>query len=168
MAELRWAMDRGHKGAVISSFPNGSLDPAPEDDAFWGAAQEAAWPVAVHIGSFLPAPSKPPQRNPGALSQADGRYLITDAYAAEDAGFGDGTAPLWLIDREKSEKKTLVRMKSVTPPWADKLSKAKVMRVDFHPAWDRYTHTQVAFNGVQDGTRRVFVADLSEIVPSTA
>jgi hypothetical protein len=98
----------------------------------------------------------------------DGRFIITDAYAAEDVGFGDGTAPLWLIDREKSEKKTLVRMNSVTPPWADKLNKAKVMRVDFHPAWDRYTHTQVAFNGVQDGTRRVFVADLSEIVPSTA
>lgn len=97
-----------------------------------------------------------------------GRYLITDAYAAEKAGFGDGTAPLWLIDREKSEKTTLVRMNSVTPPWAADPGKAKVMRVDFHPAWDRATHTQVAFNGVPDGTRRVFVADLSSLIQPQA
>jgi hypothetical protein len=98
----------------------------------------------------------------------DGRFLITDAYAAEKAGFGDGTAPLWLIDREKSEKKTLVRMNSVMPPWADDPGKAKVMRVDFHPAWDRQSHTRVAINGVMDGTRRVFVADLSGIVNAPA
>ena len=98
----------------------------------------------------------------------DGRFLITDAYAAEKAGFGDGTAPLWLIDREKSEKKTLVRINSVMPAWAADPSKAKVMRVDFHPAWDRRTYTHVAVNGVQDNTRRVFVADLSGIVGPAA
>lgn len=97
----------------------------------------------------------------------DGRFIITDAYAAEKAGFGDGSAPLWLIDRDKSEKKTLVRMNSVTPPWADDPGRAKVMRVDFHPAWDRRTHTRVAFNGVHDGTRRVYVADLSDIVTNS-
>jgi len=97
----------------------------------------------------------------------DGRFIITDAYAAEKAGFGDGTAPLWLIDREKSKKKTLVRMNSVTPPWADDPGKAKVMRVDFHPAWDRRTHTRVAFNGVHDGTRRVYVADLSDVITNS-
>jgi hypothetical protein len=94
----------------------------------------------------------------------DGRYLITDAYAAEKAGFGDGTAPLWLIDREKSEKKTLVRINSVMPAWAADPGKAKVMRVDFHPAWDRRTYTHVAVNGVQNDSRHVFVADLSAIV----
>lgn len=52
--ELEWAIKSDHRGAVISSFPNGTLAPAPEDDRFWGLAQEAGFPIAVHIGSFLP------------------------------------------------------------------------------------------------------------------
>jgi predicted TIM-barrel fold metal-dependent hydrolase len=51
--ELEWAMKSGHRGCVISAFPNGSLDPHPEDDGFWGLVEEAGYPVAVHIGSFL-------------------------------------------------------------------------------------------------------------------
>ena len=50
--ELEWAIANGHRGAVISAFPNGSLGFEPEDDAFFGLAQEADFPVAVHIGSF--------------------------------------------------------------------------------------------------------------------
>jgi predicted TIM-barrel fold metal-dependent hydrolase len=53
LAELEWAMKHGHKGVVISAFPNGSLDPKPEDDRFWAVAQESGTPVAVHIGSFV-------------------------------------------------------------------------------------------------------------------
>ncbi len=52
-AELRWAIDRGHRGAILSRMPNGGFDPLPEDDAFFGLAQEARVPLAVHIGSFL-------------------------------------------------------------------------------------------------------------------
>ena len=55
IAELEWSLKNGHRGVVISSFPNGTLDPKPEDERFWGMAQEAEIPVAVHIGSFLPA-----------------------------------------------------------------------------------------------------------------
>jgi predicted TIM-barrel fold metal-dependent hydrolase len=54
LAELEWALEKGHKGAVISSFPNGSLDVKPEDDRFWGQVEDAGFPVAVHIGSFVP------------------------------------------------------------------------------------------------------------------
>lgn len=54
IAELEWAMDRGHKGAVISAFPSGSLEVKPEDDRFFGLAEEAGFPIAVHIGSFVP------------------------------------------------------------------------------------------------------------------
>ncbi len=39
-------MKNGHQGAVISSFPNGSLSPKPEDDPFWARAQEARFPIA--------------------------------------------------------------------------------------------------------------------------
>lgn len=56
LAELEYAMKSNHRGAVISSFPNGSLFPSAEDDPFWARAQEAGYPIAVHIGSFLRTP----------------------------------------------------------------------------------------------------------------
>src|SRR4051794_10349758 len=63
--ETRRAIDLDHRGVVISSFPNGGLEPQPEDEPFWALVQEARMPVAVHIGSFLPtvgtaAGAKPP------------------------------------------------------------------------------------------------------------
>lgn len=53
IAELEWTLENDHRGCVISSFPNGSLDPKPEDDKFWALAEEAGIPIAVHIGSFV-------------------------------------------------------------------------------------------------------------------
>ena len=52
-AELERAMKAGHRGVVISAFPNGSLDAQPEDDPFWARAEEAGVPIAVHIGGFV-------------------------------------------------------------------------------------------------------------------
>ncbi len=53
IAEFEWAMKHGHRGVIISSFPNGSLNPQPEDDRFWGLLEEAGTAIAIHIGSFL-------------------------------------------------------------------------------------------------------------------
>jgi len=53
IAETERALELGHRGVVISSFPNGTLDASAEDDRFWAFVQEADVPVAVHIGSFL-------------------------------------------------------------------------------------------------------------------
>ena len=53
--ELEWAVANGHKGAVISAFPNGSLDSAEEDAPFWEAAEQLDVAISVHIGSFIPA-----------------------------------------------------------------------------------------------------------------
>lgn len=55
VAELEWAMANGHRGVVISAFPNGSHDSQEEDAAFWEAAQDLGAPVSVHIGSFIPS-----------------------------------------------------------------------------------------------------------------
>jgi predicted TIM-barrel fold metal-dependent hydrolase len=62
MTELDKAIELGHRGLVISRFPNGSFDAEPDDDRFWGRASEAGLPIAVHIGSFVPgaAGAKPP------------------------------------------------------------------------------------------------------------
>ena len=51
---MRRGLDLGHRGVVISAFPNGTLQPTAEDEPFWALAQETDTPVAVHIGSFLP------------------------------------------------------------------------------------------------------------------
>ena len=53
--ELEWALEHGHKGAVISAFPNGGVDPSPDDEPFWALAEQTGAPIAVHIGSFQPA-----------------------------------------------------------------------------------------------------------------
>ena len=56
VAELRWAVDHGHKGVLIAAYPNGTYtDPGPENDPFWSLAQEAGVPLGVHIGSFTEA-----------------------------------------------------------------------------------------------------------------
>jgi hypothetical protein len=93
-----------------------------------------------------------------------GRYMISDVYPREAEAFGDGTAPLHLVDLEKGQKQTLVRMDAVSQYFDDDMNRAKSMRVDLHPAWDRSGYTRVAINGVLNGTRRVFVVDLSEIL----
>jgi predicted TIM-barrel fold metal-dependent hydrolase len=54
VAELDWALAQGHRGAVISTFPSGAVEPSAEDDPFWARAEEAGLPVALHIGSFHP------------------------------------------------------------------------------------------------------------------
>jgi hypothetical protein len=89
----------------------------------------------------------------------DGRHMITDAYPTEAMAPGDGTAPLWGIDLEKNTQETLVRIDAVAAPFKQNMAAAHAMRVDLHPAWDR-AFKRAAINGVINGTRHVFVADL--------
>jgi hypothetical protein len=88
-----------------------------------------------------------------------GQHLLTDAYVDEPLAFGDGTAPIRLIDLRSGIETQLVRIG--IQPLAERASGA--LRVDPHPAWDR-TCTRIAFNACPDGKRRVYVADLSEIL----
>jgi len=53
VAELRWGLDHGMKGALIAAYPDGTYaSPGPANDAFWDLAQESGTPLGVHIGSF--------------------------------------------------------------------------------------------------------------------
>jgi len=88
----------------------------------------------------------------------DGRHILTDAYPGEPVAFGDGTVPIRWIDRYEGEDTALVRVQ-VVPPFQGPKGE---LRVDPHPAWDR-TFRYVAFNACPDGTRRVYVADLSSL-----
>ncbi len=57
LGELERSVKKGHKGAVISRYPNGSLEPdGPVDDKFWAMAQEMGIPISIHAGSFTRGP----------------------------------------------------------------------------------------------------------------
>ena len=89
----------------------------------------------------------------------NGRQVVTDAYPGEPAAFGDGTTPIRLIDVEAGTEQTLVRIRTVP----DYSGPRNELRVDPHPAWDRQ-YRRIAFNACPDGTRRAYVADLSELL----
>jgi len=94
----------------------------------------------------------------------DGKYMISDVYPREVIAYGDGTVPLYLVDIENHTSQTILRLDAVTKHFDHDFNKAKSMRVDLHPAWDSSGYKRVAINGVVDGTRRVFVVDLSSVL----
>lgn len=80
--------------------------------------------------------------------------FVTDAYPDEPVADQDGTSPIRLLDLTNLTERTLVKIfVSMT---------GGEFRVDPHPAWDR-TGRYVAFNGFVNGTRQVFVADLTDL-----
>lgn len=86
--------------------------------------------------------------------------MITDAYPREPVTRGDGTAPLRLINLETRTQAVVAQVlqsRSETP----KLTAEH--RIDAHPVWDR-TGNFVVFNGVENDTRGVYVADLRELL----
>jgi hypothetical protein len=91
-----------------------------------------------------------------------GRYLLTDAYVTEPVAFGDGTAPIRLVDLEANRDEALLRIR--TQPAAERATGA--LRVDPHPAWDR-GYRRIAFNACPAGRRQVFVADLGGVLDRT-
>ncbi len=93
------------------------------------------------------------------IMHPNGRYLITDTYTHESLAYGDGTTPLRLIDVETGKERVLARIQ--TKSTASDID--TVMRVDPHPTWDS-TFQRIVFNACPDGIRRVFVADLSDIL----
>ena len=87
----------------------------------------------------------------------DGRHVLTDTYTWEETAYGDGTVPIRWIDLSTGRNDALIRVNT------RQNSPDRDLRVDPHPAWDR-TWQSVAFNAFVDGTRRVFVADLRDVI----
>ena len=85
--------------------------------------------------------------------------LLADTYAWETPlAYGDGSVPLRWIDPEADAERAVVRIMSRVEPQPE-----GTMRVDAHVAYDR-TWRWVAFNGVSDNTRRVYLANLSPLL----
>ncbi|MDA3799138.1 MAG: hypothetical protein PF692_08670 [Kiritimatiellae bacterium] len=87
----------------------------------------------------------------------DGRHLLTDTYTLENMAFGDGTIPIRWIDLRTGKEETIIRINTL------QTCNDSVMRIDPHPAWDR-TWRYITFNAFVGGTRRVFVADMKELI----
>ena len=54
VAELRWGLDHGMKGALIAAYPDGTYaSPGPANDAFWDLAQESGTPLVNSLARAL-------------------------------------------------------------------------------------------------------------------
>jgi predicted TIM-barrel fold metal-dependent hydrolase len=84
VAELEWALAHDYRGALISTFPGGAVEPSPDDDPFWARAEEAGVPVALHIGSFH-------ADGPAARRRFDPAAVLPRAAASKS---GANTVPL--------------------------------------------------------------------------
>jgi WD40 repeat protein len=85
--------------------------------------------------------------------------ILTDAYTGERPfAHDDGTTPLRWIDLASGHERDLIRMTTAVAA-----GRHVALRVDPHPAWDA-SRRLVAFNLVQDGVRRVALADCSALV----
>lgn len=89
----------------------------------------------------------------------DGVHLLTDAKPGEVVAAGDGTSPIRLIQTVTGQETQLARIRTAYPAG----DRDAALRVDPHPAWDR-TFRRIVFNGFADGTRRVYVADVSQLL----
>lgn len=87
------------------------------------------------------------------------KFMITDVYAHESLAYGDGTAPLRLIHLPSGKEEVLARIPVLTPYQSVDIA----LRVDPHPAWDT-SYRYVAINMFEEGTRRVYVMDMSKFI----
>ncbi len=86
-----------------------------------------------------------------------GSYIVTDSYLHESMAFEDGTVPVRWVDLKEGKEIVIIRI-NIKQPAAD-----GVLRVDPHPAWDR-NWRYIVFNGFSQGTRKVFIADMSRLI----
>jgi len=89
----------------------------------------------------------------------DGVHMLTDAYVTEPLAFRDGTTPIRWLDLPASTETQLVRIRTLSGFAGPR----QELRVDSHPAWDR-DFRRIAFNACPEGSREVFVGDLSRLV----
>ncbi len=88
----------------------------------------------------------------------DSRYIVTDAYPGEAVAGAcpNDEVPIRLVDLKADREERICSIYT--------LGKGKgVLRLDPHPAWNR-DYNQVCFNGAPEGKRRVYIADLTEVV----
>lgn len=84
-------------------------------------------------------------------------FVVTDAYAGE-MPLPDGKTPIRLIN---IKNQTEINIAEIVLPGIKNFE----FRVDAHPAWDK-SGRYVVFNGTDNGTRCVYLADLKNVLKS--
>jgi len=102
---------------------------------------------ATHTGSGHPS------------VHSSGKLLLSDAYPWEPVAEGDGTSPIRLLRLDTDVLDEIVQIDTRPPYPGPRLE----WRVDPHPAWN-YQFDAIAFNGLSQGKRAVFVADMEKVV----
>jgi hypothetical protein len=103
------------------------------------------------LKTVYPTGSGHPSFHPGGLP-----LIITDAYAHEPVTNQDGFVPVRLLNVATGTEELIA---NVFVPKVEDSS----FRVDAHPTWDR-SGRYVIFNGYEDNTRCVYIADLKDII----
>ncbi len=86
----------------------------------------------------------------------NGKYLVTDAYPGEPVSLLNEEIPIRLVDLIADEEENICTIYT--------LGKGKgTLRLDPHPAWSR-DYQKVCFNGAPEGSRQVFIANLSGVI----
>ncbi len=88
--------------------------------------------------------------------EPSGRYLISDTYAKPPFILKNNEVPIRLIDLDTNAEISICNIFTGGPGLG-------VLRCDPHPAWDR-NYKKICFNGMPNGLRQVFVADLSNLL----
>ena len=139
-----WCADGDH--VLMNLNISGPAGPMRLVRARYDGADLASFTDAI-VGSGHPA------------MRRSGRFVVTDAYVQESVSYGDGTTPLRWFDLQSETETVLARIRTL-PEFVGPTGE---LRVDPHPAWDR-SGRYVTFNACPDGTRRVYVADLSSML----
>jgi hypothetical protein len=103
-----------------------------------------------NLKKVFPVGSGHPSFHPGGLP-----LVITDAYQHEPVA-KNGFVPIRLLNVKKNTEKIIAWV--FVPSVED-----SAFRVDPHPTWDR-SGRYVIFNGYEDNTRCVFIADLQNAI----
>lgn len=66
VAEIDRVIDRpGIRGVLIGCYPNGTLEPSPDDDKVWARVVDAGVPVSIHVSLTKTMPSAHRAKLPG-------------------------------------------------------------------------------------------------------
>ena len=177
LTTLQWAPKGGgpRRRSVITMRPDGSdLRTAITPDQWAKGGHHVNWtPDGEHLSMNLNVDGKPgleiitvrydgsdmktvfsPGSGHPSFNPLGVPLIVTDAYPGE-LGTTDGTVPIRLMNTQTTQEQAIVNIF---------LSKAEgEFRIDAHPTWDR-SGRYVIFNGFLDGTRNVFMADLTDVL----
>ena len=175
LTTVQWSPKGGgpRNRIVVTMRPDGSdLHTAITADQWGKGGHHINWvPDGEHLSMNLNVDGKPgleiitvkydgtdmktvftPGSGHPSFNPLGGPLMVTDAYPGE-LGTTEGTIPIRLMNTQTGQEEAIVNIF---------VSKAEgEFRIDAHPVWDpsgRY----VIFNGFQNGTRNVFIADLKD------